>query len=170
VSLFRYLILPVRFELTTVNINKATKTALIFGATGQTGQHLLRELIASPTFSRVCEAGRRVTPVEELSADARGKLEQKVIDFERLDEAGLKDSNWDVVFITSVPFFASRRCFSIYEWSTARQVGNKSQSCGFQGKFLENRQGVRDASFLGSPLLTLSSCAGMSSTQRTPQR
>jgi oxidoreductase len=78
---------------------QAPKTALIFGATGQTGQHLLRELIASPNFSRVCEAGRRVTPAEELSAHAKGKLEQKVIDFERLDEAGLRDGNWDVVFI-----------------------------------------------------------------------
>ncbi|KAH9169469.1 hypothetical protein EDB89DRAFT_1474626 [Lactarius sanguifluus] len=78
----------------------APKSALILGATGQTGRHLLRELIASPTFSRVCEAGRRVTPAEELPAQASGKLEQKVIDFERLDEAGLKDGNWDVVFIT----------------------------------------------------------------------
>ncbi|KAH9074955.1 hypothetical protein EDB83DRAFT_1883115 [Lactarius deliciosus] len=78
----------------------ALKSALILGATGQTGRHLLRELVASPTFSRVCEAGRRVTPVEELPAQASGKLEQKVIDFERLDEAGLKDGNWDVVFIT----------------------------------------------------------------------
>ncbi|KAH9166734.1 hypothetical protein EDB89DRAFT_2073005 [Lactarius sanguifluus] len=78
----------------------ALKSALILGATGQTGRHLLRELIASPTFSRVCEAGRRVTPAEELPAQASGKLEQKVIDFERLDEAGLKDGNWDVVFIT----------------------------------------------------------------------
>lgn len=78
----------------------APKSALILGATGQTGRHLLRELIASPTFSRVCEAGRRVTPAEELPAQASGKLEQKVIDFDRLDEARLKDGDWDVVFIT----------------------------------------------------------------------
>jgi len=78
----------------------APKSALILGATGQTGRHLLRELIASPTFSSVCEAGRRVTPAEELPAHASGKLEQKVIDFERLDEARLNDGNWDVVFIT----------------------------------------------------------------------
>ncbi|KAH8989475.1 hypothetical protein EDB92DRAFT_1935514 [Lactarius akahatsu] len=70
---------------------RAPKSALILGATGQTGRHLLRELIASPT---------RVTPAEELPAQASGKLEQKVIDFERLDEAGLKDGNWDAVFIT----------------------------------------------------------------------
>jgi len=76
------------------------KSALILGATGQTGRHLLRELIESPTFTRVCEAGRRVTSKEDLPLQASGKLEQKVIDFERLDEAGLKEGNWDVVFIT----------------------------------------------------------------------
>ena len=81
---------------------KAAKSALIFGATGQTGRHLLRELVASPTFTRVCEAGRRVTPAEDLPAQASGKLEQKVIDFERLDEAGLKEGQWDVVFIACV--------------------------------------------------------------------
>jgi oxidoreductase len=48
-----------------------------------------------------------VTPAEELSAHAKGKLEQKVIDFERLDEAGLRDGNWDVVFVACVPLFAS---------------------------------------------------------------
>ena len=89
---------------------KAPKSALIIGATGQVGRHLLSELIASPTFSRVCEAGRRVTPAEELSAQASGKLEQKVIDFERLDEAKLNEGNWDVVFITCVLFL---RCLDL---------------------------------------------------------
>ena len=101
---------PLACEIQThygILYKKAPKTALIFGATGQTGRHLLRELIASPNFSRVCEAGRRVTPAEELSAQAKGKLEQKVIDFERLDEVGLRDGNWDVVFIAWVPLFAS---------------------------------------------------------------
>jgi oxidoreductase len=78
------------------------KSALIFGATGQTGRHLLRELIASPTFTRVCEVGRRVTPEKDLPAHASGKLEQKVVDFERLEEAGLEEGQWDVVFIACV--------------------------------------------------------------------
>jgi oxidoreductase len=43
-----------------------------------------------------------VTPAEELPAQASGKLEQKVIDFERLEEAGLKEEVWDVVFIACV--------------------------------------------------------------------
>lgn len=83
-------------------ITAAAKSALIFGATGQTGRHLLSELIASPTFTRVCEAGRRVTPAGELPAQASGKIEQKVVDFERLEEAGLNEGQWDVVFIACV--------------------------------------------------------------------
>ena len=49
--------------------------------------------------------------MESLPAQAREKLEQKVIDFERLDEAGLQDGKWDVVFITYVKFPASLTTF-----------------------------------------------------------
>ncbi|CCM02656.1 uncharacterized protein FIBRA_04760 [Fibroporia radiculosa] len=73
--------------------------ALILGATGATGKHLLQELLASPQYANVSEYGRRVTPAERITA-GKGKLEQKVIDFEKLDEAELKDKRWDVVFIT----------------------------------------------------------------------
>ncbi len=43
-----------------------------------------------------------MTPVEELPAQASEKVEQKIVDFERLEEAGLKEGQWDVVFITCV--------------------------------------------------------------------
>ncbi|THH16165.1 hypothetical protein EW146_g4425 [Bondarzewia mesenterica] len=76
------------------------QSALLIGATGATGKHLLRELLASPHFTRVGEAGRRVTPPEQLPSGADGKLEQKVVDFEKIDQAGLRDGKWDVVFIT----------------------------------------------------------------------
>ncbi len=75
------------------------KTALIIGATGQTGQHLLKELLASSHFTKVGEYGRRLTDLESLSA-GKDKLVQKAIDFEKLEESGLKDGKWDVVFIT----------------------------------------------------------------------
>ncbi|KAJ3832605.1 hypothetical protein F5878DRAFT_500608, partial [Lentinula raphanica] len=65
----------------------------------QTGQHLLKELLNSPNYSQVHEYGRRVTDTELLS-NGKDKLQQKVIDFEKLNELGLKDGNWDVVFIT----------------------------------------------------------------------
>lgn len=56
--------------------------------------------MASNHFSRVVEAGRRVTPADSLQ-DAAGKekLTQKTIDFEKLEESGLKDEKVDVVVI-----------------------------------------------------------------------
>ncbi|THH19004.1 hypothetical protein EW146_g2067 [Bondarzewia mesenterica] len=76
------------------------QSALLIGATGSTGRHVLRELLTSPNFTRVGEAGRRVTAKDQLPSGTEGKLEQKVIDFEKLDQAGLKEGKWDVVFIT----------------------------------------------------------------------
>ncbi|KAH9926967.1 uncharacterized protein B0H18DRAFT_1210862 [Fomitopsis serialis] len=74
-------------------------TALILGATGATGKVLLQELLASPQYSSVSEYGRRVTAPEKITA-GNDKLEQRTIDFEKLEDAGLKDRKWDVIFIT----------------------------------------------------------------------
>lgn len=74
-------------------------SALIIGATGGTGQHVLKEILASKDFTRVGEYGRRVT---QDVGEGKGKLEQKIIDFEKLGESGLKEGRWDVVFITYV--------------------------------------------------------------------
>ncbi|KAJ6605843.1 hypothetical protein B0H10DRAFT_2076110 [Mycena sp. CBHHK59/15] len=76
------------------------QTALIFGATGQVGGHLLKELLASPHFTHVGEFGRRTTSLEVLDTAGKEKLEQRTLDFEKLNAAGLKDAKWDVVFIT----------------------------------------------------------------------
>src|SRR6266567_717500 len=75
------------------------QSALIIGATGQAGRHLLQNLLISPHFTRVGEYGRRLTPSEQI-INGKDKLEQKVIDFEKLQESGLKQGKWDVVFIT----------------------------------------------------------------------
>jgi N-acetyl-gamma-glutamylphosphate reductase len=77
------------------------KSALLIGATGATGKHLLKELLGSPHFTRVGEYGRRVTSLDQLS-NGKEKLEQKTIDFENLAGAGLAEGKWDVVFITYV--------------------------------------------------------------------
>lgn len=45
------------------------------------------------------EYGRRVTSIEQIES-GKEKLEQKTIDFEKLEEAGLNARKWDVVFIT----------------------------------------------------------------------
>jgi len=75
------------------------RSALIVGATGQTGRHLLQSLLASPHFSRVGEYGRKVTSPSDIKT-GKDKLEQKVIDFEKIQESGLKQGKWDVIFIT----------------------------------------------------------------------
>jgi len=70
---------------------------LLIGATGQVGRHLLKELLASEHFTRVGEYGRRVT--QDIAA-GKAKLEQKVIDFEKIQPGEWAPSKWDVVFIT----------------------------------------------------------------------
>jgi oxidoreductase len=77
----------------------AGQSALLIGATGATGKYVLKELLSSPHFSRFLECGRRVTPIDQISS-GKEKLEQKIIDFEKLEEAGLNSGKWDVVFIT----------------------------------------------------------------------
>lgn len=75
------------------------KSALIIGATGATGKHVLKQLLASKDYTRVGEYGRRVT--QDIT-EGKEKLEQKAIDFEKLEEAGLKEGKWDVVIVTYV--------------------------------------------------------------------
>ena len=77
------------------------RSALLLGATGAVGKKLLAELLASNEWNKIGEFGRSVTAPENMPPGQRdGRLEQKVIDFEDLDAAGLKDGRWDVVFVT----------------------------------------------------------------------
>ena len=80
------------------------RSALIIGATGATGRHALKELLGSPKFSRVGEYGRRITPKSDLPASHVDKLTQKVVDFEKIEDAGLKEEKFDVVVITCERF------------------------------------------------------------------
>ncbi|KAI0295632.1 hypothetical protein B0F90DRAFT_1749956 [Multifurca ochricompacta] len=98
----------------------AGKSALVIGATGQVGQHVLYEVLRSTHFTRVCEAGRRLTQIESLPEDVKkvagngGKLEQlKVVDFgdddvssrggggggERKWQETFRQGAFDVIFI-----------------------------------------------------------------------
>jgi oxidoreductase len=79
----------------------ANRSALILGATGATGRHVLTELLASSEYSQVTEIGRRVTSFpQDSSLPGREKLTQKVVDFEKIDQEGLSDGGYDAVFIT----------------------------------------------------------------------
>ena len=100
------------------------QTALLIGATGAVGKHVLRELIESNKYSRVGEYGRRVTPLDHLPSNAKDKLEQKTVDFEHIDTAGLRDGKWDVVIITYVRDFTSRRLSLMLS-----KIGNNARGC-----------------------------------------
>ncbi|KAH7345314.1 hypothetical protein B0J17DRAFT_36086 [Rhizoctonia solani] len=76
------------------------QSALLVGATGATGRHVLRELLKDPQFTRVGEFGRRSLPESELQGVDTSKLQRKVVDFEKLDEKEWKEGHWDVVYIT----------------------------------------------------------------------
>ncbi|MBX3493994.1 MAG: oxidoreductase [Parvibaculum sp.] len=58
------------------------KTALIAGATGLVGGHLLKLLLADPQYSRVVAVTRR-----PLQGVASPKLEELVVDFDALDKS-----------------------------------------------------------------------------------
>jgi len=64
------------------NIKKMSSTALLLGATGETGKELLKQLAASPHISKIVTVGRRVVDLGE----GMDKVEQKVIDFDNIDQ------------------------------------------------------------------------------------
>jgi len=79
----------------------ANRSALIIGATGSVGKHLLSELLASGEYNQVTEIGRRVTSFQEgQSVPGKEKLKQKVINFDKIDQEGLSEGNYDAVYIT----------------------------------------------------------------------
>ena len=74
-------------------------SALLIGATGAIGKLLLPQLLTSPTYHVIGEYGRRVTTPAPTSPNGK-TLKQKTIDFEKLEESGIKDDEpWDVVYI-----------------------------------------------------------------------
>lgn len=81
------------------------KSALVLGGTGQVGRHVLREVLCSTHFTRVCEAGRRLTPLKSLPEHVHAKLDQWKVDFDKADSGAsdwqdaFRDAKFDVVFI-----------------------------------------------------------------------
>jgi oxidoreductase len=79
-------------------------TAIIFGATGAVGRHVLVSLLSNNDITKVAECGRRVTPLDAIRGEGidKSKLVQKTIDFEKLDEEPTLQDQWDIVYITYV--------------------------------------------------------------------
>lgn len=83
-------------------MSNAGQTALLLGATGQVGRHILKELISSPYFTKIGEFGRKVTDLDSIPGKDKEKVVQKTINFEKLQDAELGKDKWDVVFISLV--------------------------------------------------------------------
>lgn len=73
-------------------------SALVFGATGATGKHILSNVLGMKEYTKVGEFGRRVTPLESIVGD-KSKLVQKTVDFEKIAEEPDLKQHWDVVYI-----------------------------------------------------------------------
>jgi len=76
-----------------------TKSALLFGATGQVGQKLLSTLLGSAYYAKVGEYGRKVTAADAIGA-GKDKLQQGTVDFEKIGSGDLGGQPWDSVFIS----------------------------------------------------------------------
>lgn len=57
-------------------------TALVLGGSGEVGKQLVKELVGNSSFSRVVLVTRRELDVANVS----DKVEQKVVDFDKLEE------------------------------------------------------------------------------------
>ncbi|XP_064118626.1 oxidoreductase HTATIP2-like isoform X1 [Macrobrachium nipponense] len=62
------------------NMSSEGITALVLGATGEVGKSLVQELLKNAAFSRIIVVGRRKLDLEDE------KVENRIVDFEKLDE------------------------------------------------------------------------------------
>jgi len=77
--------------------SKQGKMAFIVGFTGEVGKELVKELVRSPRpFSKVALIGRRKV---EFDDEERKSLDQKVVNFDKLDEFADEFKGFDVGFI-----------------------------------------------------------------------
>eukprot|EP01114_Cavostelium_apophysatum_P015274 TRINITY_DN4125_c0_g1_i1.p1 TRINITY_DN4125_c0_g1~~TRINITY_DN4125_c0_g1_i1.p1 ORF type:complete len:253 (-),score=25.74 TRINITY_DN4125_c0_g1_i1:35-793(-) len=78
----------------------AGKKALVLGGTGAVGKATVLELLRSPSFSKVKTIGRRKVDVADagLSSQDSEKLEQVVIDMDKMSEYKAEFENFDAAF------------------------------------------------------------------------
>ena len=62
----------------------ATKCALVLGGTGESGKRVIDELRVSNLISKIVMVTRR--EIEVPDGDGKDKVEQKIVDFDKLDE------------------------------------------------------------------------------------
>ena len=73
------------------------KVALVLGASGETGKEVLKQLVNRPEFTRIVSVGRRQLDLPN-DDPAYDRVEQKVIDFDNLDEYAAEFKGIDTAF------------------------------------------------------------------------
>lgn len=102
-----------------------SKRALLAGATGLVGGHLLTRLLAHPAYSRVEVLVRRALPISDP------KLAQRVVDFEHLHAS--PDIAADDMFCclgTTIGKAGSQEAFRRVDHDYALALGNLAKSAG----------------------------------------
>jgi len=72
------------------------KSALVLGATGETGREVLNKLVATPSYGKIVSVGRRLIDLPEEEGFKR--VEQKVVNFDKLDEYTADFNGIDAAF------------------------------------------------------------------------
>lgn len=95
------------------------RTALVAGASGLVGGHVLRRLLEDPAYERVTVLGRRELPV------AHRKLTQRVVDFDRLAQLGDFPRVHDVFCClgTTIKQAGSQEAFQKVDFSYVVELG-----------------------------------------------
>lgn len=103
------------------------KRAVVVGGSGLVGGHLIAQLLADPAYSHVVSLGRR-----ELPGLTHPKLEQRVIDFDRLD-ATIGAFQADAVFCclgTTIRAAGSREAFRKVDYTYPLEVAKLARQVG----------------------------------------
>jgi uncharacterized protein YbjT (DUF2867 family) len=102
------------------------RAALLVGATGLVGSHLLRRLLAHPGYARVSVWARREVPLHDP------KLTQTIVDFERLAQRALGVEDVYVALGTTITAAGSQQAFYRVDHDYPLQLARLARERGVQ--------------------------------------
>lgn len=109
-----------------MEISSANKTAIIFGASGLVGGHLLSYLLAHPNYSKVKSFGRKKLNIES------NKLEQIICDTESLDTVSeqIQGNDLYITLGTTIAEAGSKEAFFAIDCTYVIDIATKAQTNG----------------------------------------
>lgn len=145
-------------------MEKTTKTALLLGASGLVGGHLLRQLLESPHYDRVVALSRRPLDLQHP------KLTQAILDFDRPDaalvrgddlfcalgttlrKAGSKEAQYRIDGIYPFEIGRIARQNGVHQYLLVSSVGANANTSNFylktKGELEENIRGLEFERFV----------------------